>query len=86
MKYKKTSFGIENPKKRHSTLCNSYENNGLKSVDIQNKLTSLQCSWIKGLYDSTTHCWKIIPAFLIKKIGKHFIFHSNLHINPNKMK
>ena len=75
------------PKIRHSTLCNTRENDGLKSVHIPNKLTSLQCSWIKRLYDTTTHCWKIIPAFLIrKKLGKNFIFHSNLSINPNKIK
>ena len=50
-------------------------------------LTSLQCSWIRRLRDTTTHCWKIIPAFLIKKkLGKKFIFHSNLFINPNKLK
>ena len=58
-----------------------------RRVYIPNKLTSLQCSWIKRLYDTTTHCWKIIPAFLIrKKLGKNFIFHSNLSINPNKIK
>ena len=57
----------KHPKIRHSTLCNTYENGGLKSVDIPNKLTSLQCSWIKRLYDTTAHCWKIIPAFFIKK-------------------
>ena len=75
------------PKIKHSTLCNTHENGGLKSVHIPNKLTSLQCSWIKRLYDSTTHCWKLIPAFLIrKKLGKNFIFHSNLSINPNKIK
>ena len=75
------------PKIKHSTLCNTHENGGLKSVHIPNKLTSLQCSWIKRLYDTTTHCWKIIPAFLIrKKLGKNFIFHSNLSINPNKIK
>ena len=72
---------------RHSTLCNTHENGGLKSVHIPNKLTSLQCSWIKRLYDTTTYCWKIIPAFLIrKKLGKIFFFHSNLSINPNKIK
>ena len=39
------------------------------------------------IYDSTTHCWRIIPAFLIKKkLGKNFIFHQNLCINPNKIK
>ena len=45
----------KHPKIRHSTFCNTYKNGGLKSVDITNKLTSLQCSWIKRLYDTTTH-------------------------------
>ena len=77
----------KHPKIRHSAICNTHENGGLKSVHIPNKLTSLQCSWIKGLYDTTTHCWKIMPTFLIrKKVGKNFIFHSNLSINPNKIK
>ena len=63
------------PKIKHSTLCNTHKNGGLKSVHIPNKLTSLQCSWIKRLYDTTTHCWKIIPAFLIrKKTGKNLSF------------
>ena len=57
----------KHPKIRHSTLCNTHENGGLKSVHIPNKLTSLQCSWVKKLYDTTTHCWKIIPTFLIRK-------------------
>ena len=75
------------PKIRHSTLCNSRENDGLKSVHIPNKLTSLQCSWIKRLYNTITHCWKIIPTILIrKKLGINIIFHSNLSINPNKIK
>ena len=45
----------KHPKIRHSTLCNTYENGGLKIVDIPNNFTSLQCSWIKRLYDTTTH-------------------------------
>ena len=77
----------KHPKIRHSTLCNTHENGGLKSVHISNQLISLQCSWIKRLYDNTSHCWKIIPAFLVrKKLGKNFIFHSNLSIFPNKIK
>ena len=72
LKNKRTGYtllGIKNtPKYDISTLCNTYENSGLKSVDIPNKLTILQCSWIKRFYNTTTHCWKIIPAFLIKKI------------------
>ena len=40
------------PKIKHSTLCNKYENGGLKNVDILSKVISLQCSWIKRLYDN----------------------------------
>ena len=77
----------KHPKIRHSTLCNTHENGGLKSFHISNKLISLQCSWIKRLHDNTSHCWKIIPASLVrKKLGKNFIFHSNLSIIPNKIK
>ena len=68
----------KHPKIRHSTLCNTYENGGLKSVDIPNKLTSLECSRIKRLHDTTRHRWKIIPAFLIKKkLGKTLSFTQN---------
>ena len=48
LKNKRTGYtllGIKNtPKYDISTLCNTYENSGLKSVDIPNKLTILQCS------------------------------------------
>ena len=75
------------PKIRHYTLWNINENGGLKSVDIPNNFTGLHCSWIRRLYDSTTHCWRIIPAFFIKKkLRRNFIFHSNLCTNPNKIK
>ena len=39
------------PKIKHKTLCNSFEEGGLKNVDIISKIASLQCSWIKPLYD-----------------------------------
>ena len=29
---------------KHSTLCNSYENGGLKDIDLLYKIISLQCS------------------------------------------
>ena len=77
----------KHPKKRHSTLCNTYKNSGLKSVDMPNKLTSLQCSWIRRLYDTTTHCWKLILAFFIKKkIGKNFTFTRTYALIPIKLK
>ena len=36
-----------NPKLKHATLCNKYEQWRLKNVDIFSKITSLQCFWVK---------------------------------------
>ena len=41
----------KNPKIKHKTLSNNYEDGGLKNVDIFTNVISLQCSWIKRLYD-----------------------------------
>ena len=61
----------KNSKIKNSTLCNDYENGGLKNVDIFSKVVSLQCSWIKRLFDSNFHQWKLIPLYLIRKhLGK----------------
>ena len=45
----------KNPKIKNSTLCNDYEYGGLKNVDIFSKVVSLQCSWIKSLFDNNFH-------------------------------
>ena len=76
-----------NPKIKHSTLCNKYENGGLKNVDILSKVISLQCSWVKRLYENSSHPWKIIPSDLVNTyLEKNFKFHSNLCIPANKIK
>ena len=76
-----------NPKIKQGTLCKDYENGGLKNVDITFKIISFQCSWVKRLYDSSTLDWKLIPLNLItQKLGKHFLFHSNLYIDPKKIR
>ena len=67
------------PKISHKTLCNNFENGGLKHVDISSKIISLQCSWLRKLCDENFHEWKIIPSHLISKyFGKSFKFHSCL--------
>ena len=48
-------------KLKHSTLCNDFKNGGLKIVDIELKIISLKCSWIRMLYNEVDHGWKIIP-------------------------
>ena len=49
------------PKIKNCTLSGSYLDGGLKNVNIKAKIISLQCSWIKRLFDNNSHNWKIIP-------------------------
>ena len=56
-------------------------------MDILSKVISLQCSWVKRLYDNSSHPWKIIPSHLINTyLGENFKFHSNLCTPANKIK
>ena len=58
----------KNPKIKHSSLSNSYEDGGLKDVDVLTKVISLLLSWIKRLYDENFYEQKIIPSYLIRTI------------------
>ena len=37
----------------------------LKNVELRNKITSMQCSWVKRLVEDELHYWKVMPPFLI---------------------
>ena len=70
------------PKIKNETLCSDFKHGGLKNVNIQKKIISLQCSWVRRLYDDSFHEWKVILLKLIKKsFGSHFKSHSNLLFN-----
>ena len=45
----------KNSKIKSSTLCNQYENGGLKKFDIFSKVVSFQCLRIKRLLDNNFH-------------------------------
>ena len=76
---KKFLWQNSRPKIKHKTLSNTFETGGLKNVDINLKVISLQCSWVKKLYDENFHEWKIIPLHLICiTFGQNFKFHSKL--------
>ena len=69
-KYKNSSSGQLNQKlktKQYLPISKTGALKGLKNVDINKKIASLQCSWIKRLYDDSFHKWKLIPLKLIKK-------------------
>ena len=75
-----------NLKIKNSTINNNYENGGL-NVNIAAKISSLQSSWIKRLFDENCHDCKILPLHIIhKSLGKKFVFHSNLKVNKNLTK
>ena len=77
----------KDPKVKHLTLSNSYEDGGLKNVDTFTKIISLQCSWIKRLFDESFHEWKIISLNLIKTIFcENFKFHPCLEPSIRSLK
>ena len=51
------------------------EDGDLKNVDVKSKTISLQCCWVKKLYDGNHHDWKVIPLYFVNKyFGKKLIF------------
>ena len=47
------------PKTKHETQRMDFKARSLKKVDVRFKFVSLQCSWVKKLYDCF-HEWKIV--------------------------
>ena len=75
------------PKIKNCILSGSYLDGGLKNVNIKAKIISLQCSWIKRLFNNNSHNWKIIPlGFINKYLGNNFKFHSDLQIDSKYVK
>ena len=76
----------KNVKIKQNTLRNDYQDGGLKSVDIEHKIVSFKCSWVKRLYTENFHERKIIPLqYMSKLFGKNFKFYSNLNIPKNTL-
>ena len=50
----------------------------LKNFDISAKIVSLQCFWIRRLYDNYFHKWKLIKLHLIT-----MSFRSNFRLGSN---
>ena len=46
------------PKIKHETLRMEFKAGCLRNVDTRFKFVSLQCSWVKKLYDDCFHEWK----------------------------
>ena len=58
-----------------------------KNVDISGKIVSLQCSWIRRLYDNYIHKWKLIKLHLITmSFGSKFRLDSNFFFKKASLK
>ena len=74
------------PKIKHETLCNSLEEGEFKIVDINSKIASRQCSWIKRLYDDKFYQWKRNAHHLFKStFWINYKFHFNLNFDDTKI-
>ena len=67
------------PKVKHSTLCDPFSTAGQTNPNINTRIASLQCSWIKRLYDNSFHECKLILVHLINTtITIAFEFHPSI--------
>ena len=57
----------KNAKIKHTTLRFDYIDSGSKRVDIFSKIFSLQCSWVRRLFDNSFHQRKVIILYFIQK-------------------
>ena len=69
------------PKIKHETLRMEFKAGVLKNVDIRFKFVSLQCSWVKKLYDNCFHEWKVIPLHLLLALPLNSILTFILKVN-----
>ena len=64
---------------KRKTLKTDHKQGGLKCAHVTFEIISLQCSWLKWIFDDSFQGWKVMPLFYIKKaFGNNFKFHSNL--------
>ena len=62
-------------------MSNEYQDGGLKDVDIEAKITSLQLGWVWQFFVDDYHPWKIILLNVLKTFGGKNIFYRNLDID-----
>ena len=73
MKYRKAVFGKgKKAKIKHSILCNGYEKGSIKNVALSYKITSMQCFWVKSLFEDDFRNWKVMLLFLMGKHSKQY--------------
>ena len=62
---------------RLSTKINEYENGGLKMIDLEGLIKSLQLAWLKRIFQFNNGAWRSFLWFSLEPFGGLFLFHCN---------
>ena len=60
-------------KVKRTTLIKNFKEGGLKMIDLQAHIKTLQSKWILKLLDKDEGQWKILPKYYYNKFGKNLI-------------
>ena len=64
---------------RLSTI-NEYENSGLKTINLESMIKSLQLAWLKRIFQCNNGAWRSFLPFSLEPFGGLFLFHCNYDI------
>ena len=52
---------------KRNVMINSYENGGVKMIDIESHFHALKAAWIPRIYNGKDNLWTVIPLHYIEK-------------------
>ena len=64
---------------RLSTI-NSYDEGGLKMIDLDSMIKALRLGWIKRIFSSSNGTWKSYLQYILKNYGGFLLFNCNYNI------
>ena len=59
---------------------NEYENGGLKMIDLESMIKSLQLAWLKRIFGKNDGAWKSYLCVSLQCFGGLFLFYCNYYI------
>ena len=69
---------------RLSTI-NEYENGGLKMIDLESMIKSLQLAWLKRIFGKNDGAWKSYLRVSLQCFGGLFLFYCNYDIKDHSI-
>ena len=57
-----------------------YEKSGLKMIDLETMIKSLQLAWLKRIFSENDGTWKNYLHHILNSFGSPFLFHCNYNI------